>query len=89
MKPAIDLEAHVHAAAGQASASPAADDLGDLPEWNLDDLYEGPDSAQFKADMDKAASEAARFANQYQGQLETILDGEKLTENGFTKLKLF
>jgi oligoendopeptidase F len=77
MKPAIDLEAHVHAAAGQASASPAADDLGDLPEWNLDDLYEGPDSAQFKADMDKAASEAARFASQYQGKLETILDGGK------------
>ena len=52
-------------------------DLGALPEWNLGDLYDGPDSPQFKADMEKAASEASRFAAAYQGKLEAMLDAGK------------
>jgi len=52
-------------------------ELGDLPEWNLADLYSGPDAAEFKADMEKAASEATRFAETYQGKLDDILRGGK------------
>ena len=29
-----------------------AADVGDLPEWNLDDLYPGPDSLELAADLD-------------------------------------
>ena len=56
-----------------SSSSAAEVELGDLPEWNLADLYSGPDAAEFKFDMAKAASEATRFAESYQGKLEDIL----------------
>ena len=32
--------------------------LGNLPEWNLADLYAAPDAAAFKADMLKGEAEA-------------------------------
>ncbi|MEO9873879.1 MAG: M3 family oligoendopeptidase [Anderseniella sp.] len=62
----------------KSSPSSAAEaELGNLPEWNLADLYSGPDAVEFKADMEKAASEATRFAETYQGKLDGILrDGE-------------
>ena len=60
-----------------SSSSAVEAELGDLPEWNLADLYSGPDAAEFKADMEKAASEATRFAETYQGKLEDILQGDK------------
>ena len=37
-------------------------DLGPLPQWRLDDLYEGMDSPRFAADLARAATEAKRFA---------------------------
>jgi oligoendopeptidase F len=46
--------------AGAQAASAVA--LGPLPEWRLDDLYDGMDSPRFAADLDRAASEAKRFA---------------------------
>ena len=52
-------------------------DVGELPEWNLADLYAGPDSAEFKSDMEKAASQARGFADTHKGNLETYLDGGK------------
>ncbi len=60
-----------------SSSSAVEAELGDLPEWNLADLYSGPDAAEFKADMEKAASEATRFAETYQGKLDDILRGGK------------
>lgn len=60
----------------KSSASSATEaDLGDLPEWNLADLYAGPDAAAFKTDMEKAALQAKQFADAYQGKLEGLLDG--------------
>ncbi len=59
----------------KSSASSAADaDLGDLPEWNLADLYAGPDAAAFKTDMEKAAAQAIQFADAHQGKLEYLLN---------------
>ena len=52
-------------------------DVGDLPEWNLADLYAGPDAAEFISDMEKAAAQASRFADVHQGNLETYLDDGK------------
>ncbi|MFC4624540.1 M3 family oligoendopeptidase [Daeguia caeni] len=47
----------------------AVPDLGNLPEWNLADLYPGPDSAELKADIEKAMREAASFEERWKGKL--------------------
>lgn len=47
-----------------------------LPEWNLADLYPGPDSPELKADIDQLATESTRFREAWQGRLAEI-DGKK------------
>jgi len=47
-------------------------DLGPLPEWNLGDLYPGPDSPAFRDDLDRANREAREFAEDYRGKLATL-----------------
>ena len=56
----------------QAAAKPDAD-LGFLPEWDLDDLYAGLNAPQFKADLEKATSDAKAFAADYQGKLVDLI----------------
>jgi oligoendopeptidase F len=51
--------------------------LGALPEWDLADLYAGPDSKDLSADLDHAASAAAAFSERYKGRL-TEIDGAAL-----------
>ncbi len=46
--------------------------LGNLPEWNLADLYAAPDAAAFKADMQKGEAEAKAFAEKYKGKLAKL-----------------
>ncbi len=45
------------------------ENLGDLPEWNLNDLYEGEDAAPLKADLEWLNGECASFASDYEGNL--------------------
>ena len=52
--------------------------LQNLPTWNLDDLYAGPNTPAFEADMQKGAQEAAAFAADYKGKLNS-LDGASLS----------
>ncbi len=47
-------------------------ELGDLPEWNLADLYPGMDSEAYKADLARAEKEAKAFAETYRGRLADI-----------------
>jgi oligoendopeptidase F len=47
----------------------AAADLGVLPEWNLADLYPGPDSDVFKADLDRAKTLSEDFEASWKGKL--------------------
>ena len=63
--------------AGIANAAAPSAELGELPEWNLDDLYAGPDSEAFKADLERAGKEAEAFARRYQGKLDGLLDSGK------------
>ena len=77
---AVAFEGGVGAPAARAAsaASPAAAtaiDLGPLPQWRLDDLYEGMDSPRFAADLARAATEAKRFAATYQGKLAGLTEG--------------
>ena len=54
-------------AAPASRANPEA-----LPHWNLDDLYAGPESPQYGADLDRAAADAERFSARYAGKLQEI-----------------
>jgi oligoendopeptidase F len=53
--------------------------LGNLPEWNLADLYAAPDAADFKADMQRGEAEVKKFAEKYKGKLAQ-LSGADLAE---------
>ncbi len=68
---------HVHAA--NAAASAATAELGAMPEWNLADLYASIDAPEVKADLAKAAAEAKRLQEKYQGKL-VGLDGAALAD---------
>ena len=60
-----------------AAAKTAA--LGDLPEWNLADLYAAPDDPRFAADMQRGEADARTFAETYRGRL-AALSGEQLAQ---------
>lgn len=58
-----------------SAASQPEPALGDLPAWNLADLYAGADAPAYAADFATAAAEADAFAARYKGQLATLLAG--------------
>ncbi|MDR7222025.1 M3 family oligoendopeptidase [Aminobacter aminovorans] len=51
-----------------ASAGSAAG-LGDLPEWNLADLYSGMDAPELVRDLEKASADAVAFEARWKGAL--------------------
>jgi len=55
--------------AAASTAQGASADLGDLPEWNLADLYSGMDAPELKRDLEKAAGDAVAFENRWKGTL--------------------
>ncbi|MBL8584974.1 MAG: oligoendopeptidase F, partial [Rhizobiaceae bacterium] len=55
-------------AASQAEAASAAS-LGNLPEWNLDDLYAGMDAPELKRDLALALRDAVAFEAEWKGKL--------------------
>jgi oligoendopeptidase F len=67
-----------------STPSSASGDLGALPQWRLDDLYEGMDSPRFAADLERAQQEAKQFSLAYRGKLAALADsgrgGERLAE---------
>ena len=60
------------AIARAAHAGGAAEALGALPEWDLTHLYPAMDSPAFAADVERAATEARRFAELYRGKLAAL-----------------
>ncbi|MGB8622653.1 MAG: M3 family oligoendopeptidase [Paracoccaceae bacterium] len=46
--------------------------FGDLPEWDLSDLYTAPDAPELKRDMDWLESACASFAEDYEGKLADL-----------------
>ena len=60
-------------------AQTASASLGDLPVWNLDDLYKGTDDPKLTADLDTSAKAARTLHARYAGKLND-LDGEGLAE---------
>jgi oligoendopeptidase F len=58
--------------ADAASAGAAEQALGPLPEWDLRDLYPGPDAPELKRDLETSMGDAAAFAERYQGKLASL-----------------
>ena len=66
----------------------ASQALGDLPDWDLSDLYSGVDAPELTADMARLEQDCAAFATDYEGKLagldsagmlECIQRDEKIT----------
>jgi oligoendopeptidase F len=52
-----------------ATAHGTDSQLGTLPGWNLDDLYPGPESAEFKTDLAAARTGAQAFEARWKGKI--------------------
>ncbi|QBY01064.1 M3 family oligoendopeptidase [Rhodophyticola sp. CCM32] len=61
-------------AATEAGGAP----LGDLPEWDLSDLYQSQDAPELTRDLDWLEGECADFAATYQGKLAGLSAAEML-----------
>ena len=55
-----------------AHADTGGKDLGDLPEWDLSDLYTSPDAPEIARDRDWLMTECANFATDYEGKLTDL-----------------
>ncbi len=55
-----------------ANATSGGKELGDLPEWDLTDLYKSADAPELAADLDWLETACARFATDYEGKLASL-----------------
>ena len=55
-----------------ASAGSGPEGLGDLPEWDLTDLYAAPDAPEIQRDLDWLEAEGRTFATDYEGRLADL-----------------
>ncbi|MCV2871319.1 M3 family oligoendopeptidase [Defluviimonas sp. WL0050] len=53
-------------------ANASSGGLGNLPEWDLSDLYTAPDAPEVTRDMDWLEKACADFASRYEGKLATL-----------------
>ena len=53
--------------------------LGELPEWDLDDLYPSPDSKKISEDIGWLKVECKAFASDYEGKLSSLTANNMLT----------
>src|SRR6185369_5235147 len=64
--------------------TPSARKLGNLPEWDLTDLYPGIDSPEIKWDLENAENQCVEFERAYKGKLAEMAGrsggGDALTE---------
>ncbi len=59
--------------AAEAMVAPKGhNELGELPVWDLSDLYPGNDSAELRDDLERAQTEAKAFEADYRGKLEGL-----------------
>jgi oligoendopeptidase F len=58
--------------APEAKAQKGHNEFGEMPVWNLDDLYPGNDSPELRADLEAARGEAKSFEADYKGKLDGL-----------------
>ena len=68
---ALGMAADARVAAPDGAAGAAAA-LGELPEWDLSDLYAAPDAPELARDLDWYEAEAAAYAADYEGKLAEL-----------------
>ncbi len=61
-----------------ANAGGGTDQFGDLPEWDLSDLYTGEDAPELKRDLDWLEEACASFARDFEGKLADLDAGGML-----------
>lgn len=59
---------------GGAAAAP----LGELPEWDLSDLYPAPDAPELARDLERLDAACTSFAADYEGRLAALTPAEML-----------
>jgi oligoendopeptidase F len=64
-----------------AAAQKGHNQFGTLPVWDLDDLYPGKDSPEFKAALEEAKSLATKFEADYKGMLIELTKSGKLVQS--------
>ncbi len=55
-----------------ANTSHGSENLGQLPEWDLSDLYAGEEAPELARDLDWLEAECAAFAADYEGKLASL-----------------
>ncbi len=59
-------------AVAEAAAGPKEAALGALPQWDLSDLYPGPESPALARDLTRLAADADTFRQRYEGKLADL-----------------
>ena len=62
-----------------AATETGSKELGNLPEWDLSDLYASPDAPELKRDMDWLEKACQDFAADYEGKL-AALDAQQMLD---------
>ncbi len=60
----------------QAGLGNSGENLGDLPEWRLEDLYPAMDSDEFRRDVTTSKAESKQFQERYAGKLAILCKNE-------------
>src|SRR5262245_22224415 len=70
-RPARHKEDRMSATSEQSlpQSAPVKPDLGQMPVWDLRDLYPAPQSPEIEGDLKTAAAEAKRIKDRYEGEL--------------------
>lgn len=61
-----------HPADATTTSARSLDNIGQLPEWNLADLYPAPDSPEVARDLARADTEGVEFESTYKGRLDEM-----------------
>ncbi|MEN3931178.1 M3 family oligoendopeptidase [Microvirga sp. W0021] len=80
---------HTNSISYSPEAQAGGQGLGELPEWNLTDLYPGMDSAELTADVERIASECELFAKDVKGTLSSIVQGNDAAKNLYSIIKRY
>ncbi len=65
--------------ARDADAQSGGRNLGQLPEWDLSDLYAAPDAPEIERDLDRVRKACVSFAETYKGRLSKLSPDDMLT----------
>src|SRR5438132_1262280 len=72
MQPSESMAMDVRAALAEPAAAQRQAALGDLPEWDLSDLYPGRDSEVLQRDLTTLAADAEIFRDRHHGRLADL-----------------